>query len=244
MPTFNAYQFEDLLTRSRDQYANAKYRIIIGYLAESGPLRILNAGCGSGELSLLLAAAGHTVVGIDPGSEYIDVARTNAAAAGVSGCAFEVCSIEEYPSTQRFDCVVATDVLEHIEDDRRAIRRLAELVRPGGRIVLTVPAGQWLFGFHDEALGHFRRYSRGSLRQLAAEVLTVQRIRYFGFTLIPVCLLYSRIMRKPYPVAETGDAARNPFTAGVLRSLLRLDALVPAPVGTSLILEGVSRTER
>jgi 2-polyprenyl-3-methyl-5-hydroxy-6-metoxy-1,4-benzoquinol methylase len=242
--TFNPYQFEDLLTRSRDQYANAKYRIIAGYLEGSEPLRILNAGCGSGELSLILAAAGHTVVGIDPAPEYIEVARQNAVAAGVAGCVFDVSSIEQFDTDRLFDCVVATDVLEHIEDDQRAIQKLADLVRPDGRVILTVPAGPWLYGFHDEALGHFRRYSRASLQQLARQVIAVQRIRYFGCTLIPVCLLYSRILRRPYPVAETGDAERNPVSARALRSLLRLDALVQAPVGTSLILEGIRKPER
>jgi SAM-dependent methyltransferase len=239
--TFNAYQFEDLLTRSQDQYANAKYRIIAGYLYGSGPLRVLNAGCGSGELSLMLAALGHHVVGIDPAPEYIEIAGQNAAAAGLERCVFDVCSIERFESDRPFDCVIATDVLEHIEDDRAAIQKLARLTRPDGRVILTVPAGQWLYGFHDEALGHFRRYSRTSLRQLAERVLDIKRMRHFGFTLIPVCLLYSRVLRRRYPVAETGDAQRSPVAARVLRALLHVDSLVSAPVGTSLILEGVPR---
>jgi 2-polyprenyl-3-methyl-5-hydroxy-6-metoxy-1,4-benzoquinol methylase len=241
--TFNPYQFEDLLTRSQDQYANAKYRIIAGYLRGSGPLRVLNAGCGSGELSLILAALGHTVVGIDPAPEYIDVARRNADRAGMRACVFEVSTIEQLGAERTFDCVVATDVLEHIEDDRAAIRKLSRLVRPDGKVIITVPAGPWLFGFHDEALGHFRRYTRASLRRLCREVLVIHRLRYFGFTLIPVCLLYSRILRRPYPVAETGDTGKNPAAAGALRTLLRLDAAVPAPAGTSLLLEGVPRAE-
>ena len=242
--TFNPYQFEDLLTRSQDQYANAKYRIIAGYLQGSERLRILNAGCGSGELSLILSAAGHDVVGIDPASEYIEVARRNAAEHGASACAFEVSSIEAFEADRLFDCVVATDVLEHIEDDHRAIGKLATLVRPGGTVIVTVPAGQWLFGFHDEALGHFRRYSRADLRRLAERVLRVESIRYFGFTLIPVCLLFSRVLRRPYPVAETGDSTKNPVTSAVLRALLRVDSVLPAPAGTSLILKGVSQGAR
>ena len=244
MTTFNPYQFDDLLTRSQDQYAHAKYRIIAAYLQGAGPLRVLNAGCGSGELSLLLAAAGHTVIGIDPAPEYVAIARQNAAAAHVTGCAFDVRSIEEFEADAPFDCVVATDVLEHIEDDRAAIRKLGRLVRPDGRVILTVPAGPWLFGFHDEALGHFRRYSRRALADLAREALVVRRIRYFGVTLIPVCLLYSRILRKPYPVAETGDRDRKPFTAGLLGALLRLDSRLQVPFGTSLILDGTPRVEQ
>jgi hypothetical protein len=75
-------------------------------------------------------------------------------------------------------------------------------------------------------------------------VLDVESVRYFGFTLIPVCLLFSRILRKPYPVAETGDPARSPIASAALRMLLRVDTRLPAPAGTSLILKGLSRGAR
>jgi SAM-dependent methyltransferase len=213
--TANPYQYEDLLVRSRDPYAHAKYQIILGSLDHTRPLRLLNAGCGSGDLSFLLAALGHTVVGIDPGPEYIQLARGRSAEGG--RCTFEVASIEDYASAEPFDCVIATDVLEHIEDDRTAFRRLAGLVRPSGRIVITVPAGQWLFGYHDE------------------------HVRYFGVCLIPVCLWYSRWMRRPYPVAESADTRARPLTAPLLRGVLALERRMRPPLGTSLILRARPR---
>ena len=66
-------------------------------------------------------------------------------------------SIEDFQTDRPFDCVVSTDVLEHIEDDRAAFQKLVDLVAPGGLVIITVPAGQWLFGYHDEQIGHFRR---------------------------------------------------------------------------------------
>ena len=241
MTTFNQYQYEGLLHRSQDLYANTKYEIILRYLSGHKGLDVLNAGCGSGELSLQLAKAGHRVVGIDPAAEYVQVARENAAAAGAGDCSFAVSSIEEFVPDRTFDCVLATDVLEHIEDDRAALAKLVEFARPAGLVFLTVPAGQWLFGYHDESLGHFRRYSRRSLRRLAGDFCQIEGVRYFGFTLIPVCYLYSKLLRKPYPVAGSGDAKKNPLTAGVLRTLLRVDAALPVPFGTSLILKGTRK---
>lgn len=235
----NPYQYEDLLVRARDPYAHAKYQVILGYLGQAPPLRILNAGCGSGDLSFLLAALGHSVVGIDPGAEYIDLARSRSAEG--RSCTFEVASIEEYEAAERFDCVIATDVLEHIEDDRAAYRKLVHLVRPSGLIVITVPAGQWMFGYHDEQLGHFRRYSRRSLRALAETASTVEDVRYFGVCLIPVCLWYSRWMRRPYPVAESGDTEARPLTAPILRAVLAAERRMRPPVGTSLILKARPR---
>lgn len=241
MATVNAHQYQDFLARSQDQYANTKYGILLEYLRGQSGLEVLNAGCGSGELSFQLAAAGHHVTGIDPVPEYIDLAWKNAAACGDDRCFFRVCSIEDFPATRTYDCVIATDVLEHIADDRAAFAKLADLTRPGGTILITVPAGQWLFGYHDETLGHYRRYSRASLRRLAEPFCEVEKVRYFGFSLIPVCYLFSKVLRKPYPVAEAGDAAKSPVKSAVLRGLLRADKTLPMPLGTSLLLKGRRR---
>ena len=240
MSTFNQAQYDDLRVKSQDAYAQAKYDVLLAYLAAHERLRVLNAGCGSGELSLRMAARGHTVVGIDPEPAYVRLARANAA--GVyPGCSFEVSSIEEYRGPGDFDCVIATDVLEHIADDRAAFAKLVGLARPGGLLLLTVPAGPWLFGYHDEQLGHFRRYTRSSLGRLVAGACTVDAIRYFGFSLIPVCYLYSKLLRRPYPVAESGDSTRRPLVARALRGLMELERRIALPLGTSVLFKGTVR---
>jgi 2-polyprenyl-3-methyl-5-hydroxy-6-metoxy-1,4-benzoquinol methylase len=237
----NPYQYDDLLVRSQDHYANTKYQILHRHLKGKKNLRILNAGCGSGELSLQFAAAGHRVVGIDPAPDYIDLARQNGERAGVRNCSFHVASIEEFHYDEPFDCVVATDVLEHIEDDATAFERLVGLVKPDGIVLITVPAGQWLFGFHDVALGHYRRYSRSRLRRLVSGLCRVEALRYFGFSLIPVAYLYSKLLKKPYPVGESGDSKKNPVVSMTLRSMLGVDRMLPLPFGTSLILKATPR---
>jgi SAM-dependent methyltransferase len=240
--TFLQFQYDDLAVKSQDLYAATKYDILESYLAGRENLRILNVGCGSGELSLQLAARGHQVVGIDIEEAYIDLARRNAAAlANPVQCRFIACGIEDYHSESRFDCVVSTDVLEHIRDDRAAFAHMMDLLEPGGLILLAVPAGQWLFGFHDEQLGHFRRYNKKSLRRLVENWCEVQRLRYFGFTLVPVCLIWSKWLRRPYPVAESGDHKRSPMRSLVLRSLMKLDRFVRMPLGVSLLLQGIKK---
>jgi SAM-dependent methyltransferase len=240
-PALNLYQYEDLQARPHDCYAEMKYRILQTHLAGRKNLSILNVGCGSGEFSFHLGSVGHRVLGIDPSPEYIALARVNARRASLPNCTFRVSSIENFKSHQTFDVVAALDVLEHIEDDRRAFAKMANLARSGGILLVTVPAGRWLFGAHDEALGHFRRYSRAHLHRLAAPFCRIDTLRFFGFSLIPVCLWYSKLRRKPYPVAESGDRSRSPLLARALRTLLRLDRRLPMPFGTSLLLKGEVR---
>lgn len=130
-----------------------------------------------------------------------------------------------------FDSVLAVNVLEHIDDDRSAVERLRRLVVDDGRLVLSVPAMPSLFGYHDEQLGHYRRYTRHALEAVLAPAFVIERLRYFGFTLVPVTAYYSRLRRRPYPTgsAESGVLSR------AFRSLCALEARVPAPLGTSLV---------
>jgi 2-polyprenyl-3-methyl-5-hydroxy-6-metoxy-1,4-benzoquinol methylase len=239
--TYNQAQFDDLKVRDRDLYANTKYDILEHYLAGKRGLRILNVGCGSGELSCRLGDRGHTVLGIDPESSYIELALGNAAATKHTNCSFQVCSIEDFSGPGDFDCVITTDVLEHIKDDRAAFAKMVSLVKPGGLVLITVPAGQWLFGYHDEQLGHFRRYSMKTLRTLVSPLCDIRAIRYFGFSLIPVCLVFSRWLRRSYPVAESGDQRKRPLAALLFRALMKIDRMLPLPVGTSLLLQAVRK---
>lgn len=80
------------------------------------------------------------------------------------------------------DSVVAMNVLEHIEDDVQALKDLAEVVRPGGRIVLWVPAYMQLYGEFDRKVGHFRRYTPKTIRESVERAgLRVQKVRPVNF---------------------------------------------------------------
>ena len=66
----------------------------------------------------------------------------------------------------RFDLITALDVVEHMEDDRQAVDEMFAMLRPGGKLIITVPASMKLWDRHDEINGHYRRYSRKTLREL------------------------------------------------------------------------------
>jgi len=91
----------------------------------------------------------------------------------------------EYPCNEEFDLILALDVLEHIEDDHGAAGRAAEMLAPGGRFLVTVPALPCLWSLHDVAHHHFRRYTRQSLGELLGGAgLRIERLRYcYGWSL-------------------------------------------------------------
>lgn len=229
-------QWNDFLIRDLDPYATSKYRIILDWLGDVRSKRCLIIGSGSGELAALLAREGADVLASDIDQPSIDLTLKTAQKLGVRIRA-RVARLEEFSDDEQYDIVAATDVIEHIEDDSAAARQVTSLVAPGGRLVITVPALQSLFGYHDEVLHHFRRYNRKALKTLFSPYVRFERMQYFGFFLIPIALIISRWMRRPYPVAAAGNAEKKKASplGWIVRLLFFLERTLVFPSGTSLL---------
>src|SRR5262245_42709297 len=118
------------------------------------PLRILDYGCGTGYNLAFLRAFGEAV-----GAEVPVVALHEFRKAKGDGVLDLTHDRREHDG--RFDIVTALDVLEHLDDDVAGLRRMRRFVRPGGQIILTVPAYRWLWSGEDVISEHRRRYTRG-----------------------------------------------------------------------------------
>jgi 2-polyprenyl-3-methyl-5-hydroxy-6-metoxy-1,4-benzoquinol methylase len=98
---------------------------------------------------------------------------------------------------QQFDTVVALNVVEHIEDDKRAITNCIQLLKAGGQLVILVPAFQALYNLFDEELGHYRRYTARTLRQLQEGAgLTIIHQQYFNAAGIAGWVIDGGLLRK------------------------------------------------
>ncbi len=145
--------------------------------------RILEAGAGIGNLSRHLPKR-ELLLLTDVEPQYLsmlqDAWRGNAL---VDVAKFDLTSDDDAATLRdrQLDTVVCLNVLEHIEDDAAALRRMRTLLAPSGRLVLLVPQHPWLFGAYDKELGHFRRYSRAGLRSLVESCgFRVSRLRGFN----------------------------------------------------------------
>ncbi len=146
--------------------------------------RILDAGCGSGRNMIELARHG-TVTGVELSEMSVELARARGCGEVVAG------SVLEMPFADgAFDLAVSLDVIEHLEDDLGALRELRRVVAPGGALLVTVPAYQWLWSGHDVINHHHRRYTRRTLRRVAEQAgWRQQRTTYFNSLLLPVAIL-------------------------------------------------------
>jgi len=146
--------------------------------------RILDAGCGSGRNMVELSRYGD-VSAIELSQASVALARERDAGEVVEGSVLEM----PFPDSS-FDLAASLDVIEHLEDDVAALRELRRVVAPGGALLATVPAYQWLWSGHDEINHHHRRYTRRSLA-LAGERAGWREVRttYFNSLLLPVAIL-------------------------------------------------------
>ena len=141
--------------------------------------RVLDAGCGSGRTLQELVDYG-TVSGIELNSDAATLAR------GRELGDVQVGRLEELPwDDATFDLITCLDVIEHVPDDVAALVELWRVCRPGGWLLVTVPAYQALWSRHDEANHHYRRYSRSMLRGAAgAAGWKVERLSSFNSLLL------------------------------------------------------------
>lgn len=161
------------------------------------------------------------------------------------GLRYVVASLAEGIPLRRatFDMILMLDVLEHVADDRRVLREACRAVRPGGRVLLTVPAFQGLWSRHDDLHHHHRRYAKRQLLEaVTAAGLVVERVTYFNMLLFPLVAGFRLLERWSgwRPDGRTDyDRTPGPLT-GVLEWIFKQERrLLPRwrlPVGVSLLV--------
>jgi SAM-dependent methyltransferase len=208
-------------------------------LANGRRLRILDIGFGTGAMLTFLSRYG-SVVGMDLEAEAIRFARTRCDRPMMLG------DISRVPlQTASLDLVTAFDIIEHVDDDRAAFAELARLCRPGGHLLVTVPALQLLWGNQDVVSHHRRRYTLSQLRaRVEAAGFRIVTLSYFNVLLFPIvaAVRLARRLRSAPPAAEvksdfgmTKPGRVNDMLARNFAAEGRLLARWRLPVGVSLV---------
>jgi SAM-dependent methyltransferase len=192
---------------------------------------VLEIGSGIGNLSGLIVDQATTVVLSDMEAHYLDALAT--AFADDPRVTVAPYDLDGEPSvtiaSRRFDTIVAVNVVEHIRDDHALVRRLTALLKPGGKLVVYVPACPFAYGSLDRALGHYRRYTPQSLTALLeSSGLKTPRPAYmnlfglFGWAINGRLLRRERLSPRQLAVFER------------FMSLFRLEDRVHLPIGLGI----------
>ena len=196
--------------------------------------RALDVGCGPGGMLEQLAQR-FDPIGVDKSEVALRLCEERGLNA-VLGSLPDEMPFE--PAT--FDLIVASEVLEHVERDAEAARTLIDLLAPGGTLVVTVPAFQWMWSEHDRAHHHFRRYTRARLLALFdSPDACVELASYYNTTFFPL-MAAARVASKARPqrpVREIKPPPRpiNAVMAAVFRGEGTLVQHLRLPFGGSLL---------
>ena len=194
---------------------------------------VLEIGCGTGHNLSMLAEFG-TVSALEVDPDARSVAEKRLGKPILSAPLPELVGV---PRGQ-FDLVGAFDVVEHIEDDAAAVAAIARCLKPGGKLVATVPAHQWMWSAHDVVNHHHRRYSKSQFRKvIEASPLRLERIGYFNSLLFPVAVaerMVSKLRGKDDSDLSLPPAPVNAALEKAFAAERHLIGRVPLPPGLSL----------
>jgi len=200
---------------------------------------ILNVGAGTGRTSELLNSLGE-VKSLEPDPYCVNILRDELKMDVVQGTATSL----PYEDNS-FDLVCALDVIEHIKDDAAAVRELFRVCRPGGYLLLTVPALMSLWSNHDVINHHFRRYNRKQLLELFSENVSgmICFLSYFNFFLFLPAFM-TRMLSKTKKDDKQSDFEKfnNPILNKILYFIFHFENLflrfdIRLPIGSSLLLK-------
>lgn len=231
----NIYQNED----SHFFYTSTHYLVekLIRKYAGNGKLKILDAGCGTGGLMVRLSDCGK-VVGIDHSSEAVKYAKKRR-------LTVKRASINKLPFRDRsFDLVICIDVIYHlaVTDDVAALGEIGRVLKPGGVLILRVPANKFLLSAHDIHVHTARRYSKIELAsKLRRAGFKIKFVSYVHAPIFPLSLIRVLLEKLDHRPSASTVGWVNPIINMTLTAMLKLEAIVLArgiemPFGQGLVV--------
>jgi SAM-dependent methyltransferase len=195
---------------------------------------IFDLGCGTGHNLVMLQELGDAT-GIDMSNEALAHCRALGVRKTLQG------DLTALPLENGVaDLVVASDILEHLDDDLAGAREIYRVLKPGGTALITVPAFRWLWGPQDDVSHHKRRYTRKELATLLASTgLVIDKLTYFNFFLLAPIWLGRTLLKlsRSKVVSENTltPGALDGFLGGIFASEAHWLRFGGFPVGVSLI---------
>jgi len=201
----------------------------------TGSQEIAEIGCGHGLLQRQVEDAyARAVTGFDLNENALkqNICRRSKV------CCYDI--FQKDPALKaKFDVIFLFDVLEHITDEDRFLNALLFHLRPQGKLVINVPAGQWAFSPYDEAAGHVRRYSIRTLSESAGRNgLVTQEWTYWGLPLVPTLMLRKLWLMGQHEqnrIITTGFDTQSTAINSVLLALSHCEWIPQRLMGTSLM---------
>jgi SAM-dependent methyltransferase len=198
---------------------------------------VLEHGAGIGTFSELVLrdAKPDRLLALEPAANLVPLLRQRLAAWGARAEVLPYTLEQSAPQLRErgIDTVVSVNVLEHIADDRKALRAMAETLPAGGRVILFVPALPWLYGSLDAAFEHCRRYAKQELiEKVESAGFVVESVRFMNLPGVLAWLMVGRVMRRRI----LAPGAVRFYDRWILPVVSWLERLQAPPIGQNLLV--------
>lgn len=227
--------------QERMGHLTAYYRWVLELFGEAFEFPAADAGAGSGHFAGLLRERGGPVLLLEGGTDNLATLRQRFDGddgVEVVDCDLNAC--QELLAARGVRSIFSLDVLEHLPDDQTVLRQFHAALPPGGRIHVKVPSLPMLFGPVDEASGHYRRYTRASLRKAVEGVgFRVERCEYMNLAGVPPYFLKSRVLKRQENFSRTFSGKSIARIQRAMPWIRRIDRITGAPLGLSAICVAV-----
>jgi len=191
----------------------------------------IEVGAGKGDFSrILLGTSIKRLYALEPSTNLFSALQDNLG--GQDRATLANNFLEDFQPADPVDSVLYVNVLEHIEDDRKELFTAREKIRPGGHLLLFVPALAWLFSETDRQVGHFRRYEKKSLENLASEAgFMLVKSRYFDIAGIVPWYINCVLLKRSLAAAGV-----TLYDRLVVPSMRFVECRIRPPVGKNILL--------
>jgi len=245
--SFDKNNFEFLFEMEQRHFWHVGRREIIydllqqAYNNRLSEISMIEIGCGNGSVLQYLKNKGVNIEGGDLFFEALQFCQRR-----VNVPLYQLNVLNMPFADERYDVVGLFDVIEHIVDDDRVLKEIHRICKPGGRIILTVPANKRLWSYFDVISYHKRRYSKKELYQkIVSAGFVVEKISFFVFFLFPVLFAYRILKNRIFESSNDEELSSNaefstiPIINEIFLGLLRFEKLLikslSLPFGTSLV---------
>jgi len=202
--------------------------------------KILDAGCGTGHLSLDLLKENYDVTAIDSSNELVDYAQENIRNAGYDADILP-CDLVSLKNRNfsPFDSIVCLDVIEHISNDDVVLDNFSDILKNGGTLIISVPAKKYFYGERDKKVGHYRRYEKKELAgKLKKAGFIISDLRYWNFIGVVPYIISEKLLHKP--LNEDIRYSGNKTGAKIFNIMLNywfalIENRVRLPIGLTII---------
>lgn len=205
-------------------------------VARDDKVRLLDVGAGNGLLLKFFKQKGFAVAGVELSQELVEKMKRDPQLKDVS---IRSADITQLTGNEEYEVVICNDVIEHIEDDKLALRNLFSFVKKNGLLVVSIPAHSFLYGKRDKAWGHFRRYDKTMLLERVEKLNgTVLFVTFWNIVGFFVYFLFEKILKKP--INEEMRYSSSPVSKivrWILDMILRVEELIGGlPLGLTLVV--------